>query len=609
MNTTGLKHRLSAIVAADAAGFVRLMAADDKGTVAALDAARAVFRRQIDDHQGRVIDTAGDSVLSVFETAGGAVAAALAVQEELAEMMAEVPEQRRMRFRIGIHLGDVIEKADGSVYGDGVNIAARLQAVSEPGGITVSDSIRTAVKGKHAIGFEDLGHQLVRNIEDPVRAWRVHPGGAAAFGSSSMSAPPSLLRDQESTSASAPLRLPERPSIAVLPFTNLGGDAEQEYFADGLVEEIITELSRFRRLFVIARNTSFSYKGKSVDATRVARELGVDFLLEGSVRKAGNRVRISAQVIDGQTGHHVWAERYEDVLSDVFDLQERITRQVVSTMVPEIEAEEMRLSERGQRRYSETDDMAWRAAKAMSDAMFGGTPERSLQAIEAAAQSIALDRSCALAWHVLSNTHAWRVFMAWAPDRDTELAVSRHAADMLLALAPNDSRSYFQRGIAQEMAGEAAAGAADLRRALALNPNDATVHFFLSYVEAAEGNSARATELAVQAVRMSPKDRWVGTAYLARALCAFIEREWQALYDWADLAIQAQATHPIRRVLMIAFAAEVGDQPLLRKHLGRLQAAAPDFIGSLFRGDYRPLHRPEHARMLLDSLRKAGLEP
>ncbi len=607
MNTTGLKHRLSAIMAADAAGFVRLMAADDKATVAALDAARAVFRRQIDAHQGRVIDTAGDSVLSVFETAGGAVAAALAVQEELADLMANVPEERRMRFRIGVHLGDVIEKTDGSVYGDGVNIAARLQAVSEPGGITVSDSIRTAVKGKHAIGFEDLGHQLVRNIEDPVRAWRVHPGGAAAFGPSSMPAPLSVLRDQDTSVA--PLRLPDRPSIAVLPFTNLGGDAEQEYFADGLVEEIITELSRFRRLFVIARNTSFSFKGKNVEATRVARELGVHFLLEGSVRKAGNRVRISAQVIDGHTGHHVWAERYEDVLSDVFDLQERITRQVVSTMVPEIEAEEMRLSERGQRRYSETDDIAWRAAKAMSDAMFGGTPERSLQAIEAAAQSIALDRSCALAWHVLSNTHAWRVFMAWAPDRDTELAVSRHAADMLLSLAPNDSRSYFQRGIAQEMAGEAAAGAADLRRALALNPNDATVHFFLSYVEAAEGNTARATELAVQAVRMSPKDRWVGTAYLARALCAFIEREWQALYDWADLAIQAQATHPIRRVLMIAFAAEVGDRPLLRKHLGRLQAAAPEFIGSLFRGDYRPLHRPEHAQMLLDSLRKAGLEP
>ncbi len=609
MNSSGLKQRLSAIVAADAAGFVRLMAADDKATVAALDAARAVFRRHIALHQGRVIDTAGDSVLSVFETAGGAVAAAMSIQEELADLMQAVPEQRRMRFRIGVHLGDVIEKSDGSVYGDGVNIAARLQAVSEPGGITVSESIRTAVKGKHAIGFEDLGHQLVRNIEDPVRAWRVHPGGAAAFGSSSMPAPLSVLRDLEGPSGSAPLRLPERPSIAVLPFTNLGGDAQQDYFADGLVEEIITELSRFRRLFVIARNTSFSFKGKNIEATRVARELGVHFLLEGSVRKSGNRVRISVQVIDGQTGHHVWAERYEDVLSDVFELQERITRQVVSTMVPEIEAEEMRLSERGQRRYSETDDMAWRAAKAMSDAMFGGTPERSLEAIEAAAQSIALDRSCALAWHVLSNTHSWRVFMAWAPDRDTELAVSRHAADMLLSLAPNDSRSYFQRGIVQEMSGDATAGAADMRRALSLNPNDATVQFYLAYVEAAEGNTGRARELAEQAVRISPKDRWVGTAHLARALCAFIDREWQALHDWADLAIQAQATHPIRRVLMIVFAAEVGDQPLLRKHLGRLQAAAPDFIGSLFRCDYRPLHRPEHARMLLDSLRKAGLEP
>ena len=584
------------------------MAADDRATVAALDAARAVFRMEVDSHQGRVIDTAGDSVLSVFETAGGAVAAALAVQEALDELMAGQPEDRRMRFRIGIHLGDVIEKPDGSVYGDGVNIAARLQAMADPGGITVSDSIRTAVKGRHAAGFEDLGHQQVRNIEDPVRAWRVHPGSAAAFGSSSLPAPLSAGRGLEPPLAVA-LRLPDKPSIAVMPFTNVGGDTEQAYFADGLVEEIITELSRFRRMFVIARNTSFSFRGKSVDATRVARELGVHFLLEGSVRKAGNRVRIAAQLIDGQTGLHVWAERYEDVLSDVFDLQERITRQVVSTMVPEIEEEEMRLSGRGQRRYSASDDMAWRAAKAMSDAMFGGTPDRSLQAIETAAQAIAMERSCALAWHVLSNTHAWRVFMAWAPDRATELAVSRHAADMLLTLAPNDSRSYFQRGIAQEMAGEPAAAAADLRRALALNPNDATVHFFLSFVEAAEGHTERAKELAAQALRMSPKDRWVGTAHLAQAVCAFIEREWQVLHDCADLAIQAQATHPIRRVLMIAFAAEVGDQPLLRKHLGRLQAVAPDFIPSLFRGDYRPLHRPEHMQLLLASLRKASAAP
>lgn len=612
MNPPGLKHRLSAILAADAAGFARLMTADDHGTVAALDAARAVFRRLVAGHQGRIIDMAGDSVLAVFETAGGAVAAAMEIQEELAEQVADVPEDRRMRFRIGVHLGDVIEKPDGTVYGDGVNIAARLQSLADAGGITVSESIRTAVKGRqHGAGFEDLGEQQVRNIADPVRAWRVHPGGATSFGSSSLSPLSSLQPLQREAEASGPggLRLPDRPSLVVLPFTVMGSDPDQDYLADGLVEEIITELSRFRRLFVIARNTAFTYKGKHVDATRVGRELGVHFLLEGSVRRAGNRVRISAQLIDAQSGHHVWAERYEDVLSDVFELQERITRQVVSTLVPEIEAEEMRLSERGQRRYAETDDIAWRAAKAMQDTIFGGVPDGSLQAIELAAQAIALDRNCALAWHVLSNTHAWRVFMAWAPQRSAELAISRHAADMLLALAPNDSRSYFQRGIAQEMAGESAEAAADLRQAMALNPNDATVLFFLSFIEAAEGRTAEAKVLATQAVRMSPKDRWVSTAHLARALCAFLEQDWQALHDWADLAIQAQATHPIRRVLMIAFAAEVGDLPLLRKHLGRLQAVAPDFIPSLFRGDYRPLHRPEQMQQLLQSLRKAGLAP
>ena len=607
MAENALQHRLCAILVADAAGYSRLMSLDEQGTLDALDAARAVFRNQVSVHHGRVIDMAGDSVLAVFQTTSGAVAAALAVQEQLAEAMAEVDEDSCMRFRIGIHLGDVIEKPDGSVYGDGVNIAARLQALADAGGIVVSDSVRTAVKGKHGAGFEDLGDQLVRNISDVVHAWRVHPGGAAAFGSSTAPAPVSVRRDD--MAAVAPLRLPDRPSIVVLPFANLGGDPEQEYFADGLVEDIITELSRFRRLFVIARNTAFTFKGKNVDATRVARELGVRFLLEGSVRKAGSRVRITAQLIDGQTGHHIWAERYEDVVSDVFDLQERITRQVVGTMVPEIEAQEMRLSDSGQRRYREVDDMAWRAAKAMSDSIFGGTPGRSHQAIEQASQAIALDPSCALAWYVLSNSHAWRVFMAWAPDRATELAVCRHAADTLLDLAPNDSRSYFQRGIAQEMAGESAAGASDLRRALELNPNDATAAFFLSFFEAAEGNIARAKELASRALRMSPKDRWVSTAQLAQALCAFVERDWQALHDWADLAIQAQATHPIRRVLMIAFAAEVGDKALLRKHLGRLQAVSPDFVASLFRGDYRPLHRPEHMTMLLDSLHRAGLEP
>ena len=595
MSSAELKQRLAAILAADVVGYSRLMAADERATVAALDAARAVFGNRIESNHGRVIDMAGDSVLAVFETATGAVSAALAIQEDLEASTNTVPDERRMRFRIGVHLGDVIEKADGTVYGDGVNIAARLEGLAEPGGITVSESIRTAVKGKVRAGFEDQGEQQVKNITDPVRAYRVVPEG-------------STTPKQTPAAGEIDLSLPDRPSIAVLPFTNMSGDPEQDYFVDGMVEDIITELSRFQRLFVIARNTSFTYKGRSVDVRTVARELGVHFVLEGSVRKAGNRVRITVQLVNGETGRHVWAERYEDVLSDVFDLQERITRQVVGSMVPEIEAEEMRLVERGQHRFTEADEIAWRAAKVLSDGMFTGQPALTVEAIRLAEQAIERDRKCRRAWSVLGGGHWWRAFYSWTQDRDASIEAARRAAEMLMTLAPNDSRSYFARGMSEILAGDFARGAADQRRAHELNPNDTTILFNLSWIEAAAGNVDRAKELAAQALRMSPKDRLVGTAHLAYAMAAFIEQDFPRLREWAERAIQSHATAPIRRVLMLAYAVEVGDAPLLHTHLEKLQSVAPDFIPSLFRGDYRPFHRPEHMTMLLDTLRKARLE-
>jgi adenylate cyclase len=595
MNEPELQQRLMAILAADAVGYSRLMSSDERGTVASLDAARAVFRHEVEASRGRVIDMAGDSVLAVFETAIGAVAAALAIQRRLATFHADLPEDRRMRFRIGVHLGDVIEKADGTVYGDGVNIAARLQGLAEPGGITVSESIRTAVKGKVSAAFNDLGGQQVKNIADPVRTYRLESEGRATTGSPTF------------TVGETTAPLPDKPSIAVLPFTNIGSDPEQDYFADGIVEDLITELSRFQRLFVIARNTSFTYRGRSVDVKSVARELGVHFVLEGSVRKAGDRVRITAQLIDGGTGRHVWAERYEDVLSDVFELQERITRQIVGSMVPEIEAEEMRLLERGQRRFTEADEISWRASKAMTDASFKGEQALSVEAIRLAEQAIERDRNCRLAWLMLSASHVWRVFYGWAADRPGALDAGRRAADMLITLAPNDSRSYAAHGAVELVSGNSAAAVADYRRAHELNPNDATILFFLSFPEAAAGNTERATVLAVQALRMSPKDRWIGTAHLALAMSAFIEQDFARLRKWAELAIQSHPTAPIRRVLMLVYAAEAGDTQLLRMHLEKLQSFAPDFIPSLFRGDFRPFHRSEHVMMLLNSLRKAGL--
>src|SRR5262245_57492 len=264
-----LKQKLAAILAADAVGYSRLMAADERATVAALDAARGVFRRHIAQHGGRVVDMAGDSVLAMFESAAGAVSAAMAIQPELETSSQADPEDRRMRFRIGVHLGDVIEKSDGTIYGDGVNIAARLQALAQPGGIWVSEAVRSAVKSRLSASFEDQGEQQMKNITEPVRAFVLR-----AAGNDAAAAPVAPGGVQ--------LSLPDMPSIAVLPFTNMSGDPEQEYFADGIVEDVITELSRFQRLFVIARNTSFTYKGLNVDVRKVARELGVHFVLEGS---------------------------------------------------------------------------------------------------------------------------------------------------------------------------------------------------------------------------------------------------------------------------------------------------------------------------------------
>ncbi len=293
VSDTELKQRLAAILAADVVGYSRLMSLDERATVAALDTARNVFRMHIESSQGRVIDMAGDSVLAVFESASGAVSAALAVQAELGKLGADSPEVSRMRFRIGMHLGDVIEKADGTVYGDGVNIAARLEGLAEPGGVTVSESIRTAVKGKVNAEFEDQGEQQVKNIADPVRAYAVR-------------AVVDTLLAITGVDVSQPVSgFGSRPAIAVLPFANLTGDPDQEYFADGLAEDILTRLAMQRWLPVIAGNSSFAYRGRTTDAKAVGRMLGARYVLEGSVRKSGNRVRVTGLLIDAATGHHI----------------------------------------------------------------------------------------------------------------------------------------------------------------------------------------------------------------------------------------------------------------------------------------------------------------
>ena len=315
-------RRLAAILAADVAGYSRLIEADEEGTLGRLKALRTeVIDPKIAGHKGRIVKTTGDGLLVEFASVVDALRCAAEIQAALAESNAALPPDRRIEFRVGVNVGDVVE--DDDIFGDGVNVAARLEGLAEPGGICVSARVQEDTAGKLDLAFEDMGEQSLKNIARPVRAYRVGPASGPAF-----------------TRASFGPTLPDKPSIAVLPFANMSGDPERQYFVDGMVEEIITALSRIRWLFVLARNSSFTYKGQAIDVKQVGRELGVRYVLEGSVRKAGQRVRITAQLIDAETGAHLWADRFDGSLEDVFDLQDKVASSVAGVIEPALQAAE-----------------------------------------------------------------------------------------------------------------------------------------------------------------------------------------------------------------------------------------------------------------------------
>ena len=329
-----VSRRLVAVFAADVEGYSRLMGADEVGTLKGLTERRAILDRLIGDHRGRIANTAGDSVLAEFGSAVDAVQCAVEAQTALAEANSSLAPDRRINFRIGIHIGDVMVRA-GDLFGDGVNIAARLQTLAKPGGVCISGATYDQVRKVLPMTFMDLGVQQVKNIQEPIRAYQV------SAPSEAREAAPARVAEAES-----PPPLPDKPSIAVLPFENMSGDPEQEYFADGMVEEIITALSRFKWLFVIARNSSFTFKGKAVDVKEVGRRLGVRYVLEGSVRKASGKVRITGQLIDAVTGAHIWADRFERDLTDVFALQDEVTVAVVSAIQPKLLQTEIAMATR-----------------------------------------------------------------------------------------------------------------------------------------------------------------------------------------------------------------------------------------------------------------------
>jgi TolB-like protein/class 3 adenylate cyclase/tetratricopeptide (TPR) repeat protein len=482
MGTQRVERRLSAVLAADIAGYSRLVGIDEEGTLAALRTLRLeLIDPSVAAHGGRIVKTTGDGILAEFPSVVDAGRCAVEIQRGTAERTAGDPPDRRIAFRIGIHLGDVV--VDGEdVLGDSVNIAARLEGIAEPGSINLSEDAWRQVRDKLPERFDDLGEQTLKNIARPVRVYRLDLAGGGA-------------------TRLPTLALPDKPSIAVLPFQNLSGDPEQEYFSDGMVEDIITGLSRIKWLFVIARNSSFAYKGRALDIKQVGRELGVRYVLEGSVRKAGNRLRITGQLIEAETGTHVWADRYDGVLEDVFDLQDRMTETIVAIIEPSVRGAEIERARRKRPDNLGAYDLFLRALPHAYAAM----PDDAAIAIRHLEEALKLDPDYAAAHAVMAVCYEARYRGGDLAEADRTAGI-RHAR-LALALGTDDAASLAYAALTVlHLAGDFEAAASAIARAQSLNASCATALYWGAHVHAWSGDTVLAEDCANRALRLSPFD-------------------------------------------------------------------------------------------------------
>jgi adenylate cyclase len=595
MSGNELKQRLAAIMAADASGYSRLMSLDERATVAALDAARLVFRSHVEANQGRVIDMAGDSVLAVFETATGAVAAALAVQAEFVARVADVPEAQRMRFRIGIHLGDVIEKIDGSVYGDGVNIAARLEGLAEPGGITVSESIQVAVRSRIAASFEDLGAQQVKNIAEPIHVYRIAmPRQAVNEG------PATVVGTGKRVESGRPRNaIYDKPSVAVLPFTNMGGDPEQEYFSDGLTEDIITALAAWRSFPVISRNSTFAYKGQSPDVRKVAHELGARYVLEGSVRKAGHRVRITGQLIDGLSGNHLWAEKYDRDFSDLFEVQDEITTRIVAAIEPEMSSAEIRQIIKRPAGSLNAWDLYMQGLANMPTYGKQRGPTKLLFE-----RAVLEDPNFVDAITALAMCHSADVYASRSDDVQASIACMFDLAQRASLIDARHFRIHLVLCVAHFWQGDMSKAVAAGRQSVALNPSSAEAYEGLSAALCHLGLAQEAEESAGICMQLTPVGPRAYYCHFMLMQALLGQRRFEESYEHL---MRAMASKPHDIVML-------GHKTVLLGHLGRgdeARAALDLYLGK--RGlksadEYRKLYVRSSAltELNLEGLRKAG---
>jgi len=576
-----LDRRLTTIVAADLVGYSRLMAADEEGTISRLRAARTeVIDPAVSNGGGRVIKTMGDGLLIEFPSPVAAVRCVIVVQDAMV-VRESGPEDNRLRFRVGVNLGDVVED-DGDILGDGVNVAARLEGLSAPGGAVISRSVHDQLRGKVVSTLTPMGPQKLRNIPDPVDVWRVEIDGAAA---------PPMQYD-----------LPDKPSIIVLPFNNMSSDPDQEFFCDGLVEDVTTALSRFRQLFVIARNTAFTYKGRSVDVREVSRSLGVQYVLEGSVRSAGNRLRVTAQLIDAINDRHIWAEKFDGETSDIFDFQDGLTSSIVAAVAPEVNTAEIERA----KRLPVTDMTVWGLnAQARAETHLF-TPDSLARCCELANKAIAIDLENSEGHAIIAEAHCIEALYVWNRPAQDSLKLMLVAAEKAIALDRKNEHALLPLALGQIFMRCHTEAVALMRRALTLNPNSGDSMCVLGLSLIWDRQYEEGLAVLRQAQRLGPYSVWGSYILVHFGVAAFYSGDFDSTVAHCNEAHSEYPRNPTALRLKATALGHLGRTEEARATLDKLEKLIPGVTITSSRVAVLSNHE-EDVELFLEGLRRAGM--
>ncbi|PSO19794.1 adenylate/guanylate cyclase domain-containing protein [Bradyrhizobium sp. MOS002] len=573
-------------MAADVAGYSRLMGLDEEGTLAQLKDHRArLINPKVTEHRGRVVKTTGDGMLAEFASAVEATRCAVDIQLAMASVNLNIAAPKRVELRIGIHVGDIISD-EGDIFGDGVNIAARLEGIADPGGICVSARVQEDAEGRLDVVFKDGGEQQLKNIARPVRVYRIQIGRP------------------EAPQASAPmLALPGKPSVAVLSFANMSGDAEQDYFADGMAEDITMALSRFRFLFVISRNSSFTYKGRAVDVKQIGRELGVRYVLEGSVRRSGSKIRVTGQLIDASTGNHLWANNFDGTLDDIFELQDKVTASVVGALIPTMRHAEI---ERAKHRPTENTDVHMIHMRGIAS-LYLWTKAGVDEALRLAHEAMKLDPDYSMAYGLAATCYVARKSAGWTSDRVKEMAEVEVLTLRGAEVGRDDAWALGSCGFATaSILGNLDTAASLMDRALGLNANMALVWAQSAYVRAWLGEPELALVHVERAKRLSPVDPHMFVMNGAESLAYFVARRHDEAFAAAESALRLNPFFSQGTRVAVVSASLLGRREDAKKYLARLQMLDPELRVSNL-AERINFRKPDDFALFAEGLRKGGV--